>query len=60
MLRGYIRMCAEANRIKLDFDLHFSTEPTAQARVNTKVGKTISQIEAEIEKEESLKKSAED
>ncbi len=55
MIRGYIRMCAEANRIKLNFDIHFSNEPTAQARVGVKTGKTISQIESEIEYEQRMK-----
>lgn len=52
MLRGYIRMCAEANRVKLDFEKHFTAEPTAQAKVRSRVGKTVSQIEDEIEREE--------
>lgn len=55
MLRGYIRMCAEANRIKLNFDIHFSNEPTAQAKIGTRTGKTISQIELEIENEQKTK-----
>lgn len=60
MLRGYIRMCAEANRIKLDFDVHFSTEPTAQARATPRVGKSISQIEAEIEYEQRTQSGEKD
>ncbi|WP_324028604.1 ATP-binding protein [Pantoea sp. JZ2] len=52
MLRGYIRMCAEANRIRLDFDIGPSNEPTAQARMRIRGGKTVSQVEAEIEFEQ--------
>lgn len=61
MLRGYIRMCAESNRITLDFKKNFtSNEPTAQARVKHRGGKTISQVEAEIEREiEALRRSRE-
>ncbi|EGT0675210.1 ATP-binding protein [Citrobacter braakii] len=55
MLRGYIRMCAEANRVKLDFEKHFTAEPTAQARVGTRSIKSISQIEEEIEREQRAK-----
>lgn len=52
MLRGYIRMCAEANRVKLDFEKHFTAEPTAQARIGVRPRKTVSQIEEEIEREQ--------
>lgn len=52
MLRGYIRMCAEANRIRLDFDIDPSNEPTAQARMRVRGGKTVSQVEAELEFEQ--------
>lgn len=56
MLRGYIRMCAEANKVKLNFEKYFTAEPTAQVRVGNYGRKTISQIEKEIEREEDLKK----
>ncbi|MGC1020242.1 ATP-binding protein [Pantoea agglomerans] len=59
MLRGYIRMCAEANRIRLDFDIDPTNEPTAQARMRIRGGKTVSQVEAEIEFEQR-DKDAED
>lgn len=52
ILRGYIRMCAEANRIKLNFDVFSSHEPTAQVRSAIRPVKSISLIESEIEYEQ--------
>ncbi|EMX8400601.1 AAA family ATPase [Yersinia enterocolitica] len=52
MLRGYVRMCAEVNKIKLDFETNFtSNEPTAQVRINTRGKKTMSQVESDYERE---------
>ncbi|WP_447908152.1 AAA family ATPase [Serratia fonticola] len=53
MVRGYVRMCAESNRISLDFKKLFpGNEPTAQARAKARGGKSYSQVEAEYERQE--------
>ncbi|ADU73012.1 AAA family ATPase [Pantoea sp. At-9b] len=53
MVRGYVKMHAEMRAIKLDFEKNFtSNEPTVRAKTSSRGGKTYSQIEAEIEREE--------
>ncbi|RYM60012.1 Predicted ATPase (AAA+ superfamily) [Serratia quinivorans] len=54
MVRGYVRMCAESNRVNLDFKKLFpGNEPTAKARVKSRGGKSFSQVEAEYERQEA-------
>lgn len=56
MVRGYVKMHAEMRSIKLDFEKNFtSNEPTVKAKIRTRPGKAISQIEQEIEREEENK-----
>ncbi|UUE59004.1 AAA family ATPase [Pectobacterium aroidearum] len=61
MVRGYVKMHAEIRAIKLDFEKNFtSNEPTVKAKSSVRGRKKFSQIEQEIEREESNKKRNEE